>query len=389
MDTLELPLTRAERDIPGLRGIGPATERKPQAATREWPAGTRIISADSHWMEDDLWIDRFPEHLKDRAPRMHFKDGGWELLVEGKPMLPPEAARATCLSNECYPGIRDVAHRMKDLDIEGVEKELLFPQRLFGIYMIYDLDIREHIYRAYNEYMATVCEQAPDRLYFAAVPNYWDPSKARQSIEEIKKLPGARGLMIPINPRLDNDGNPIQYAGPAMDAFWAAAEESGLPVIFHVGEKPPTGGPGEAGTFVLVQQQGFRGSWGTLTFGGVFDRHPNLKVVFVEGGISWVASALHDADMIYNSFVMDPKLEMMPSEYWFRNCYAVFMTDPPGLELLHRIGVDRVMWSSDYPHPESSFGYTRTSIEQVFASTTVENAQKILGKTALDLFNMH
>jgi predicted TIM-barrel fold metal-dependent hydrolase len=318
---------------------------------------------------------------------MQFVDGGWELLVEGKPMIPPEAARHQCIGHECYPGIRDVASRLIDLDIEGVEKELLFPQRLFGIYMIYDLDIREHIYSAYNEYMATVCAQVPERLYFVGVPNYWNPSAARDSIQRIKEL-GARGLMVPINPRNDDQGKPINYASAEMDPFWAAAEESGLPVCFHVGEKPPTGGPGEAGNFVLVQMQGFRSSWGGLTFGGVFDRHPDLKVVFLEGGISWVASALHDADLIYNSFTMDPKLAMLPSAYWFRNCYATFMTDPAGLELLHRIGADRVMWSSDYPHPESTFGYTRTSIQKVFDATSVENAQKILGKTALKLFNM-
>ena len=106
--------------------------------------------------------------------------------------------------------------------------------------------------------------------------------------------------------------------------------------------------------------QGFRHIWGQLTFGGVFDRFPKLKVVFVEGGICWVASMLHDADMIYNSFptVMNPKLAHPPSWYWFNHCYATFMTDPAGLELLHRIGADRVMWSSDYPHQESTFGYT-------------------------------
>jgi predicted TIM-barrel fold metal-dependent hydrolase len=64
------------------------------------------------------------------------------------------------------------------------------------------------------------------------------------------------------------------------------------------------------------------------------------------------------------------------------------MTDPVGLEMLHRIGADRVMWSSDYPHQESTFGYTRSAIDAVFKATSIENAQKILGKTALDLFEM-
>ena len=107
-------------------------------------------------------------------------------------------------------------------------------------------------------------------------------------------------------------------------------------------------------------------------------------------GLCWVASMIHDADMIYNSFptVMNPKLAHPPSWYWFNHCWATFMTDPAGLELLHRIGPDRVMWSSDYPHQESTFGYSRSAIQAVFDATTVENAQKILGKTAIDLFGL-
>jgi hypothetical protein len=83
---------------------------------------------------------------------------------------------------------------------------------------------------------------------------------------------------------------------------------------------------------------------------------------------------LHDADMIYNSFptMVSPKLAHPPSWYWRQHCYATFMTDPVGLEMLHRIGADRVMWSSDYPHQESTFGYTRSAIEAVFKACSVE-----------------
>ena len=146
--------------------------------------------------------------------------------------------------------------------------------------------------------------------------------------------------MVPIKPGDDVDGEPIQYSNPKLDPLWEAIAESGIPLCFHIGEAIPTAAPGAAGTFVLTQMQGFRHIWGQLTFGGVFDRFPKLRVVFVEGGICWVASMLHDADMIYNSFptAMNPKLAHPPSWYWFNHCYATFMTDPAGLELLHRIG---------------------------------------------------
>jgi predicted TIM-barrel fold metal-dependent hydrolase len=145
------------------------------------------------------------------------------------------------------------------------------------------------------------------------------------------------------------------------------------------------------GAHFLTQTGGFRHTWGALTFGGVFDRHPGLRVVFVEGGISWVASALQDADMWYESLktMLRPEIKRRPSWYWFNHCYATFMQDAAGLDLLHRIGADRVMWSTDYPHNESTLGYTRSATLAVFDATTVEAAQMIVGGTALHLFNMH
>jgi predicted TIM-barrel fold metal-dependent hydrolase len=221
------------------------------------------------------------------------------------------------------------------------------------------------------------------------VPSYWDPAAAEESVARCKAL-GARCLLIPIKPGKFADGSTILYNDPKMDPLWAAIEKSGLPMAFHIGEAIPTAEAGAAGVMVLTQMQGFRHSWGQLVFGGVFDRFPGLKVVFVEGGLAWIPGMLHDADMIYNSFptAMNPKLAHAPSWYWPNHCYATFMTDPVGLEMLPRIGADRVMWSSDYPHQESTFGYSRSAIDAVFRATSVENAQLILGKTALDLFDM-
>ncbi len=376
-------------EIPEMNEIAVPTQRRPQTAGATWPPGTTIVSADSHWLEGDLWIDRFPEHLKDRAPRMLFEGGGWQIVVNGEKPPSTEEAKVLCSAFECLDGMSNVPDRVRDMDLEGIEKELLFPQRLFGLYIAGDLDLREWIFGAYNQYMSEVCSQAPDRLFFVAIPNYWNPAATRESLQEILAL-GARTVMVPIHPRKDIDGEQIYWASPKMEPFWAAVEESGLPLSFHIGESTPTQLPGAIGASVLSQMQGFRPSWGALAFGGVFDRHPGLRVVFLEGGISWVASAVHDADMIYHSFQsqLQPKLAHPPSWYWFNHCYATFMTDPTGLELLHRIGADRVMWSSDYPHLESTLGYTRSAIAAVFEATSVENAQKIVGKTALDLFKM-
>lgn len=376
-------------EIPEMVGIPLSPQRKPQAAAHPWPEGTVVISADSHMLEPDLWIDRFPEHLKDQAPRMEFRDGGWQLSIAGRLMTPAPIAADLCTAMECTPGLTSVEDRLKDLDVEGVEKELIFPQRLFGLFMFGEMMNRAETFAAYNEHIGEACRAGKGRLFPVMVPNYWDPAGAKASVDLCQRQ-GARCLMVPIKPGKDVDGEPILYNDPKLDPFWDAVSQSGIPLAFHIGEAIPSAAPGAAGTFVLTQMQGFRHIWAQLTFGGVFDRFPKLKVVFVEGGLCWVASMLHDADMVYNSFptVMNPKLAHPPSWYWFNHCYATFMTDPAGLELLHRIGADRVMWSSDYPHQESTFGYSRSAIQAVFDATSVEDAQKIVGKTALDLFDM-
>jgi len=376
-------------EIPEMVGIPLSPARKAQAATKAWPAGTTVISADSHMLETDLWYDRFPAHLKDQAPRMEFRDGGYHLSIGGKEMTSTFVAADLCTAMECNPGLTSIDARLADLDIEGVEKELIFPQRLFGLFMFGTMMNRAETFGAYNEHISEICKMGKGRLFPVMVPNYWDMSQAKGSVDRCQTL-GARCLMVPIKPGEDIDGEPIFYNNPKMDPLWDAIAQSGIPLAFHIGEAVSSGSQGAAGTFVLVQMQGFRHIWGPLTFGGVFDRFPKLRVVFVEGGLSWVASMLHDADMIYNSFptAMDPKLKHPPSWYWSNHCYATFMTDPSGLELLHRIGPDRVMWSSDYPHQESTFGYSRSAVQAVFDATSVENAQLIVGKTALDLFDM-
>ena len=113
-------------EIPEMVGIALAAKRSAQAATNAWPQSTLIISADSHMLESDCWVDRFPEHLKDQAPRMAFVDGGWRLSVAGRPMTPPQLAADLCMTLECTPGFTDVQARLADLDHEGIDQELIF-----------------------------------------------------------------------------------------------------------------------------------------------------------------------------------------------------------------------------------------------------------------------
>lgn len=383
--------TSSVLEIPKMQGIGDARYRIAESEARELPAGTVVISADSHWLEGDIWVDRFPEHLKDRAPRVFFANGGWEVELGGKRLTPPGSAEASC-AFECVPGFNQVEARLTDITAEGVAQEIIFPQKFFTLLFLENLEEKEWVARAYNQALAEFCAQAPDRLHGVAILNWWDPAQTRDALAEIKDL-GFKSVMVPIQPGKFTDGTPISYHDKRMDPFWDAVEEAGLPLNFHIGERPvnPTNtSRGAAGIFVMGQMGGMRNVWSTFTFGGVFERNPGVKVIFVESGLHWVPGALQEADMIHESFPSQvrPRLSQPPSYYWFNNCYATFMVDPAGLEMIHRIGADRCMWSSDYPHNESTLGYTRSAVQAVFDATSEEDARKIVGGNAIQLFGL-
>jgi predicted TIM-barrel fold metal-dependent hydrolase len=120
--------------------------------------------------------------------------------------------------------------------------------------------------------------------------------------------------------------------------------------------------------------------FGRYIFGGSLDRHPGIKVGWFEAGINWVPSALQDAEHIYASVrhMSDHPIARDVQWYWDNHMSASFMVDPLGLELIDRIGVDKVMWSSDYPHNESTFGYSRQSVQSVVDTIGADNAARVV-----------
>ncbi len=100
-----------------------------------------------------MWVERFPVELRDRAPRVFFEGGGWQVELGGRRLTPPGAAMAAC-AFECVPGINDLDVRMKDLDVEGVDQEILFPQKFFNLLFLENLEEKEWCARAYNQALA-------------------------------------------------------------------------------------------------------------------------------------------------------------------------------------------------------------------------------------------
>jgi predicted TIM-barrel fold metal-dependent hydrolase len=352
------------------------------------PEGATIVSADTHWsVSDDIFYERAPKHLQERMPRFVRDGDKLDILVNGKPLL--LAPQKVLFSGfESLPGCMELGPRLHDMDAEGVSQEIVFGNGIGAFYTYPDLEVREWVFRIYNEHLAEMAAEAPGRFYGVGLLNYWDPAKSRESMSQLKGL-GIKTFLMPMGPK-GADGVPMDYCDPSMDYVWEVIEEGGLPFCFHVGEFSK-GGPGGLATTIMSNLSPFRKPFAEMIFGGILDRHPGIQVVFVEGDLNWIPGALQTADMLYESFydLLDPKPLHEPAYYWKHNCHATFMYDPAGMRFIDDIGPDRAMWSSDYPHVESTFGYSWKSMKAVLDAVSPEDARKMLGDNAKRLFDLN
>jgi predicted TIM-barrel fold metal-dependent hydrolase len=376
----------------GASDAGLIVERTAQQIARAGlPPGLTVVSADNHIeVTEDIFHEAFPERLRESAPRV-WLDGYWRIGYRGSMQTYPEGVDVDgALTKAVLTDGFDLGIRKRHLEIEGIDKEIVYPQSLLAFIRHPDQEVQELIYRIYNEYVADLGRRQPGHFYGVGIcSNWWDPAKAEAAVRQIADL-GLKTFMLPLSPGLNNQGKPIDYAGEGMDRFWAAAAEAGLPVSFHIGEVPSNSSRGGFGTFFIVQAAPFRRVFGNLIFGGILDRHPNLQIVFAEGGINWVAGALQDAELTYGAHrkIFDIVPKYRPSHYWSNNMYATFQTDGIGLKLLGDIGADRVMWAQDYPHGEGTFGYTAEAIGEIVGATSAQDARMILGDTARRLYKL-
>ena len=266
--------------------------RELERSQSPWPAGTTIVSADSHVLEAFDWPDYVPAKYRDRAPTSHWDDTGFHLSADGR-SLDSQGFPSEMMMGR--PGARDVHLRIKDMDAEGISKDVLFPQLCYGLIGNDDRDFVSACFRGYNELVMDHVNPYRDRLFPVGLIPFWDEASVREGGAQLKDL-GFKAMIMPTVPP------GVAYNSREHEGLWDAVEEIGLPLSFHVGENFQDRGPGGLATTVVVAFGGFRYLWSLLTFSGILERHPTLRVVFTEGGIGWIPSCLFDADKVYTAF---------------------------------------------------------------------------------------
>jgi predicted TIM-barrel fold metal-dependent hydrolase len=401
----------------------PATagDREPAvvAATR-----TRIISADAHILEPPhIWSTWLPERWRDRAPQLtQDSDGGDAWLFAGATEPDPIGLTATpgmpwdqfrwkgVTYDEARPGCYDGAARVGDMDLDGVEAEILFPpQRTIGHFLGSDDDdfVRAGI-DAYNDFLFDeFCAPDPDRLVGAAQM----PSTGVDDCVAGLQRAVARGARTVVLSNWPTGGESITDDD---DAFWAAAAAAGIPVCIHINlisraarqraraaaakqggrDLYATGGATRAGAKAAAGLSGVLsmvpGWLGQMLFTGVFERFGDLHVCMVETGVGWLPHFLEQADDRYwrNRSWTDLPISQPPSTYWYSNMSATFVRDDNGLRNRHEVGVDNMMWSTDYPHHGNDWPYSRRVIAETTAGMPADERDRIVGGNAIRIFGL-
>jgi predicted TIM-barrel fold metal-dependent hydrolase len=185
----------------------------------------------------------------------------------------------------------------------------------------------------------------------------------------------------------------------AYEPFWSLVEETGLPMSFHiVGQRKvdvramfmnPT--PGVKENFIALTPMSIAEVISTLVFTGVLARHPKLHFVLVECGIGWIPYFVERMDQTFNKhrFWTKSVITEKPSTYWYRQGHATFIQDLAGVAARHRAGLRNIMWSTDYPHSDSTWPKSREALEEHFRDVPADERALIAGGNAAALYHLN
>ncbi|MET7769439.1 amidohydrolase family protein [Nocardia sp. NPDC005366] len=356
-------------------------------------------SGDSHFLEpDDLWQSRLPKRLADLTPRAEKEpDGEWEIVhVDSQSFrrrLPSSAATHFMEESHKPKGVRDARARLGDLDKEGVWGEVIFPSLGMWASTFRTPELLKACMRASNEWALEEIAAVSDRYVVTAQISTLDVDDA---VEELKWAAehGFKAVFLPTTPHPSAD----DWHRDSWEPLWAIAEEAGIVLAFHIGTDPvdmTSGGAGQVyrgpgGAVMNYTETTFSGQRAAMKMvaSGALDRHPDLRVLISEGGATWVPFL---GDRMIEGYrqhhmAVRPKLKRDPKEILFSQIYASFQHDETAVVAYEHMGYKNVMFGSDYPHMEGTFGHTQDTLEGLFDGVSDETRVRITQGTFYELF---
>jgi predicted TIM-barrel fold metal-dependent hydrolase len=290
------------------------------------------------------------------------------------------------------PGHTDPVERLRDMDADGVDASSSYCEVSAFRYLYLIKNGWQESTRAFNTALAEFASEDPKRLIVSYQLPIHDIDVA---VKEVRwaAAEGCKSLQLPVFPA--ELGLP-DYWDRRYDPLWAAIQEADIPICCHIGlntqleglaKRDPTP---QKGVFVPMVGLSAGEALGMWVLTGVLERFPRLKVVFVEPGIGWVSWWLYIVDdMATRQGYEFPGLKALPSHYFRQNVYLTFIDEPDVIRHAHdRLGIHNIMWSSDYPHPVSSWPNSRSIIETLFKDVDPMDRELVLSGNAARVWNL-
>ena len=368
-----------------------------------------VVDADGHILEPlDLWDRYMDPTFRDRAPRI-VKDnetGKERLIIEEhtsdarlsigrvgavgarQGIVEPDAVAY----KDGRPGGFDPHARIPDMDADCIDAAFLYPS--IGLFSgaIHDPQLAAAVCRAYNRWLADYCSPYPDRLFGVAMLPMQDIDLAVAEMRFVREELGFKAAFIRPNPYHGN--KTINH--PMYEPFWAAAEDLDLSIGFHEGASAgmPQVGMDRFATrgaqHIVTHTMEMMLACLAVIWGGVCEKHPKVRIAFLESGGGWVAPWLDRMDRHFDDQGFnDSGLKTRPSELFQRNCWISFEPVEGSLKVLaDYIGPNKIMWATDYPHPDGFFPGAPDMVCERLKGTSPATQHGVLAGGAMGFYGL-
>jgi predicted TIM-barrel fold metal-dependent hydrolase len=375
-----------------------------------------LIDADAHVNPPPtFWDDYLPKALADRGPRI--EEGSADethdwVVFEGsrKPLNIMSSVtgqgrnfRPVGRRSDIQSGSWEPAARLEDMARDGVSRAVLFGGGPLGTA---DNDLYLASFGAYNRWLADFCSHDPKHLVGVAYLPMQDIDQSVAMLREAARL-GHKAVNIPAFPQSkkgtagggfaaqvlaltgDPDGD-LQYDNPAFDRFWQACVDLDMAITIHLGARVARPQMTRFLPNLVMSKVCMAEPISIMIFGGVFDRFPTLRFASIESGVGWMSWMAEYMDSIYinQRHWLQLDLENPPSFYMDRNVYGSFIRDPVGIRNRDLPGGRNIMWSTDYPHSETTWPDSLAVLDRQFAGLTDEERRPIVRDNALRFFGL-
>jgi predicted TIM-barrel fold metal-dependent hydrolase len=359
---------------------------------------SHVVSGDSHVMEPaDLWEKALGTKHGDLTPRVftNYKGRTGRFFWTGKQVRKFAAIE----KEQDQLGFREAGYiPEKRVDFQkkaGVESEVLYTTHMLLQYPSDYPEVLRDSAAVFNDWLAEFCSYAPRRLVGIAVIPMHDVGWATREIERAAKN-GLKGAMI----NLAAPKGSAPYRKAAYDPFWARAAELGVPITLHAatGQCPdplhfetPAELEQVSGAMLSLFAEIMPVLSDDFIFGGILDRHPRLKLVIGEFDLGWLPYFMFRIDSMRNGlgpYVDMPKLKMKPSDYVRERMWHGVINDPDSAYVVPKIGADRILWGSDFPHIRSIGLDAQGHVKNLLAGLARADQEKVVGGNTVDLYGL-